>query len=91
MTSSTSSTSRIDKRASRFAEIMQNLPLIAHRVLEAHQSADDHLAVVLCQSEREWIVWTYNFQDHGFHHGDYCQTVGEASDALEAKLGRYIR
>lgn len=48
--------------------------------------ADKYLAIVMCEREAApglhdpFVVWMYNYEDHGCHHGNY---FSKAEDAFQ--------
>lgn len=48
---------------------------------------DAHLVKVMARSASdEYVVWTFNVQDRGFHHGHYSKTFTDAFKSFTAAL-----
>lgn len=56
--------------------------LVAIRPFSVHP-ADNYLAVIMCERENvdvhdRFVVWMYNYQDNGCHHGNYFSKAEDA-------------
>lgn len=62
---------------------------LANCVARFADPTEKRLEYVLCVWKRdrgipvEWVVWTYNNQDHGFYHGHYYRDLASAVERFK--------
>jgi len=51
--------------------------------------SNNYLSTVLASRNNEYVVWTFNHESGGFHHGYYTSDYEDAKDAFLSTIGIY--
>ena len=63
-----------------------NMGLTLYACIPFPNASDSHLFKVLCGAKNNYVVWTFNSQDGGFHHGHYHRDLSNALQDLTITL-----